>query len=67
MRTIVVLPAPFGPSNAKIVPTPTVRSTWLSTIDSPNDLHTRDAAIAILGAVLMISCSVRHEPTRDEC
>ena len=40
IRTIVVLPAPFGPSSAKIVPSATVRSTPSSTTVSPNDFRT---------------------------
>ena len=39
IRTIVVLPAPFGPSSAKIVPSLTVRSTPSSTAVSPNDFR----------------------------
>ena len=46
MRTIVVLPAPFGPSSAKIVPSSTVRLTSSSTTWSPKDLHTSRATIA---------------------
>ena len=46
IRTIVVLPAPFGPSSAKIVPSSTVTSTWSSTRFSPNDLRTPVAMIA---------------------
>ena len=40
IRTIVVLPAPFGPSRAKIVPSATARSTPSSTTVSPNDFRT---------------------------
>ena len=40
IRTIVVLPAPFGPRSAKIVPSVTVRSTPSSTTVSPNDFRT---------------------------
>ena len=40
IRTIVVLPAPFGPRSAKIVPSVTSRSTPSSTAVSPNDFRT---------------------------
>src|SRR5450759_3174716 len=46
MRTIVVFPAPLGPSSEKIVPSATVRSTPLSTMCSPKDLRTARALIA---------------------
>ena len=49
MRTIVVLPAPFGPRRAKMLPWATVRSTPSSTRWSPKDLCTPTAVIA--GAV----------------
>ena len=39
MRTIVVLPAPFGPSSASTEPVSTARSTWSSTRWPPNDLQ----------------------------
>src|ERR1700722_18749355 len=45
MRTIVVLPAPFGPSSARIDPSAAVRFTWSSTQWLPNDLHTPRATI----------------------
>src|ERR1700677_5401058 len=45
MRTIVVLPAPFGPSSARIVPSSAVRLTLSSTRWLPNDLHTSLATI----------------------
>ena len=36
MRTVVDLPAPFGPKNAKISPRPTSRSTPSTAVNSPN-------------------------------
>ena len=54
MRTIVVLPAPLGPSSEKIVPSATVRSTWSSTRCSPNDLSTPRATIAGVAGPLVI-------------
>src|ERR1700722_3805157 len=45
MRTIVVLPAPFGPSRARIVPSSAVRFTRSSTRWLPKDLHTSLATI----------------------
>src|SRR6266542_2815805 len=44
--TVVVLPAPLGPSSAKTVPAGTVRSIPSSTSLSPNDLRRPTAAIA---------------------
>ena len=38
MCTVVVLPAPFGPSRAKTVPAATLRSIPSSATVSPNDL-----------------------------
>src|SRR5262249_15801272 len=52
MRTIVVFPAPLGPSRAKIVPSVTVRSTPSSATWSPKDLRTARALIA--GADVLI-------------
>src|SRR5499427_1085588 len=46
MRTIVVLPAPLGPSRAKIAPSVTVRSTPSRATWSPKDLRTARALIA---------------------
>src|ERR1700754_3529118 len=46
MRTAVVLPAPLGPSNAKIVPSATSRSTPSSTACSPNDFRSPVTTIA---------------------
>jgi hypothetical protein len=46
MCTVVVLPAPLGPSSAKIVPSGTSRSMPSSTTWSPNDLRSPAAAIA---------------------
>ncbi len=40
IRTIVVFPAPFGPSSPKTDPAVTVRSTWSTAVCSPN-LFTR--------------------------
>ena len=48
MRTIVVFPAPFGPSSDKIVPCSTVRLTLSSTTWVPNDLHTSQARIPLV-------------------
>jgi hypothetical protein len=46
MWTVVVLPAPFGPSSEKTVPSGTSRSMPSSTSWSPNDLRSPVAAIA---------------------
>jgi hypothetical protein len=46
MWTVVVLPAPLGPSSAKIVPSATSRSMPSSTALSPNDLRSPVARIA---------------------
>ncbi|MDF2739452.1 MAG: hypothetical protein K0S88_818, partial [Actinomycetia bacterium] len=43
---MVVLPAPFGPSSEKTVPSGTSRSMPSSTSWSPNDLRSPVAAIA---------------------
>ncbi len=50
--TIVVLPAPLGPSRAKIVPSATVRSMPSSTTFPPNDLDS--PATVMAGTLLMI-------------
>ena len=50
MRTIVVFPAPLGPSSAKIVPGSTVRLTSSRTTWSPNDLHTPRATIPLVAS-----------------
>ena len=47
----MVLPAPFGPSRAKIVPCGTVRSMPSSTVFSPKDLRRRRAEIAATAVV----------------
>src|SRR5215475_9963150 len=52
MCTIVVLPAPLGPSRAKMVPSATVRSTPSSATWSSKDLRTARALIA--GADVLI-------------
>ena len=46
--TVVVLPAPLGPSSAKTVPSATSRSMPSSTTLSPNDLRSPVAAIALV-------------------
>src|SRR4051812_16507089 len=48
MRTIVVFPAPLGPSREKIVPSATARSTSSSTTCSPKDF--RSAQVLTAGA-----------------
>src|SRR5262245_55477194 len=45
MFTVVVLPAPLGPSSEKIVPAATLRSMPSSTTLSPNDLRSPAAVI----------------------
>src|SRR5580700_1778136 len=55
MFTAVVLPAPFGPSRAKIVPSWTVRSMPSSTTLSPKDFCSPVTAIAGLGADVVIT------------
>src|SRR5262245_53616084 len=61
MCTVVVLPAPFGPSRPKIVPAGTCRSMPSRTTWSPNDLRSPAALIAspaaLLGVVIVISFS----------
>ena len=59
MFTTVVLPAPLGPSSAKIVPSATSRSMPSSTTCSPNDLRNPLAEIADADA-LMAAPSVRR-------
>src|SRR5215469_17561089 len=51
--TIVVLPAPLGPSREKMVPSATVRSTPSSTMWSPKDLRTALALIAGLAGLIV--------------
>src|SRR5215472_3611963 len=53
MCTIVVFPAPFGPSSAKMEPSATVRSTPSSTRCSPKDLQTAWALIAGLAGLIV--------------
>src|SRR6266568_1433101 len=53
MRTIVVFPAPLGPSRARMVPSATVRSTASSTMCSPKDLRTAWALIAGLAGLIV--------------
>ncbi|OEJ45727.1 hypothetical protein AR457_17840 [Streptomyces agglomeratus] len=53
--TAVVLPAPFGPSREKTVPSGTARSTPSSTTLSPYDLRSPFAAMA----KLVMRCSFR--------
>jgi hypothetical protein len=47
IRTIVVLPAPLGPSRAKIVPSATCRSIPSRTVLSPKDLRSPTVLIAV--------------------
>src|SRR5215471_17684511 len=54
MCTVVVLPAPFGPSRAKIVPCRTVRSMPSSTTLSPKDFCSPVTAIAGLAADVVV-------------
>src|SRR4051812_5348591 len=55
--TVVVLPAPFGPSREKIVPSGTARSTPSSTTLSPYDLCSPFAAMAkFVMMVLLRGC-----------
>src|SRR5215831_17258351 len=44
--TVVVLPAPFGPTREKTVPAPTSRSMPSSTVLSPNAFRSPETAIA---------------------
>src|SRR5262245_25593733 len=53
IRTIVVLPAPLGPSREKMVPSATVRSTPSSTMCSPKDLRTAWALIVGLAGLIV--------------
>src|SRR5262249_23218900 len=55
--TMVVLPAPLGPSRAKTVPCWTVRSIPSSTRCSPNDLRRPVTAIAV---VAVAACGARE-------
>src|ERR1035438_4240339 len=63
MRTIVVLPAPFGPRSARIVPSSAVRLTLSSTRWLPNDLHTSLATIpgALVRPVIAL-CPLDGDP-----
>src|SRR6266508_656128 len=54
MCTVVVLPAPLGPSSAKIVPSATCRSMPSSTTWSANDLRSPVALIAGWDGVVVI-------------
>src|SRR6185312_8279426 len=72
IRTIVVLPAPLGPSKAKIVLLATVRSTSSSTSWSPYDLRTLTALMAEPALVVMVisprfSDSVRRRVAHRPC
>ena len=53
IRTIVVFPAPFGPSNAKTWPLPMVRSTPSSTTFFPYDLRSAVADTAASACCLI--------------
>src|SRR5664280_1121112 len=65
MRIIVVLPAPFGPSRARIVPSSTVRLTLSSTRLLPNDLHTSLATIpGVLVWPVIVFCPLDGDPVR---
>jgi len=60
MWTVVVLPAPLGPSRAKMVPSGTIRSMPSSTTLSPKDFCSPVTAIAGLAAdVVVIGVSSR--------
>src|SRR6204780_5547106 len=56
MRTIVVLPAPFGPSNARTEPASALRLTLSRTRWLPNDLQPSPAMIAGVPLRPVISC-----------
>ena len=58
MRTIVVLPAPLGPSSARIVPSSTARLTLSSTTWSPNDLRTSRATMPDAAVTLVMAFSL---------
>src|ERR1700732_2175685 len=58
MRTIVVFPAPLGPSREKMVPSATVRSTPPSTMCSPKDLRTARALIAGAAGLIVTGFSL---------
>src|SRR5580698_9351177 len=58
MRTIVVFPAPLGPSSEKIAPRATERSTSSSTVCSPNDFRTPPALIANTSRLIDIASSL---------
>src|SRR3954453_12160599 len=58
MRTIVVFPAPLGPSREKTVPCGTVRSTSSSTTCSPKDLRSARALIAGAAGWIVTSSSL---------
>src|SRR5271170_8433561 len=63
MRTIVVLPAPFGPNSARIEPSSAVRFTLSSTRWLPNDLHTSLATIPDVPVWPVIAlCSPDEDP-----
>ena len=54
MWTVVVLPAPLGPSRAKMVPSWTTRSMPSSTTLSPKDFCSPVTAIAGLAADVVV-------------
>src|SRR5215831_14966313 len=54
MCTMVVFPAPLGPSSAKMVPSATVRSMSSSTTLSPNDFRSPVTETAALVAVIVV-------------
>src|SRR2546429_588252 len=56
--TTVVLPAPFGPGRAKIVPSVTVRSIPSSATWSPKDLRTARALIASADVLVVTGSSL---------
>ena len=60
IRTIVVFPAPFGPSRAKMVPSSTVTPMPSSTTLSPKDFRKP----VVLTAELKSGCVMLH---RDRC
>ena len=55
MRMVVVLPAPFGPRNPTISPSPTAKVMPATASTSPKRLVTSRSAIAAARAALVVS------------
>src|SRR5207342_3459208 len=63
--TMVVFPAPLGPSSEKIVPSATVRSMPSSTTLSPNDFRSPETETAVRVAIIVVIPLPFKGPVRD--